>query len=212
MKPVVQADVPSAPNLIIIGGSTGGTRVLSAMLGMLPRLRAAVLIVQHLPKFINNSFAASLCREARTEVRLAQDGDRLEDGSIYVAPSDVHCTVVRNRLIALHPGPKVNYVCPAIDVTMQSVCAPRYGARLIGVLLTGMGRDGAAGMAHLKKLGALTIAQDEASCAVYGMPAEAVQLGCFDYQLPPERIVQLLIREAGVLARPIPAENQAVNN
>lgn len=200
----VQTDAPSAPNLVIIGGSTGGTRVLSQMLGLLPPLRAAVLIVQHLPKFINNSFAANLRREAGVEVTLAADGDRLEEGSIYVAPSEVHCLVVRNSRIALRAGPKVNFVCPAIDVTMQSVLAPRAGTRLIGVLLTGMGRDGAAGMAHLKKLGALTIAQNEASCAVYGMPAEAVQLGCIDYQLPPERIAQLLTREMGAGARRAP--------
>ena len=206
------ADAPPAPNLVIIGGSTGGTRVLSYLLSSLPPLRASIVIVQHLPKFINNSFVAGLNRDARTKVRLAADGDRLEEGSIYVAPSDVHCTLVRNSRITLQSGPKVNYVCPAIDLTMQSVCPPRPGTRLIGVLLTGMGRDGAAGMAHMKKLGALTIAQNEASCAVYGMPAEAVQLGCIDYQLPPDRIAQLLAREMGPGShRPSPL-TQSINN
>ena len=197
----VSTDTTAPTNLILIGGSTGGTRVLSYLFGALPPLRACILIVQHLPKFINDSFVSGLNRIAHSEVRLAQDGDRIQEGVIYVAPSDVHCTLVRNARIALLPGPKVNYVCPAIDVTMQSVGAPRPGSRLIGVLLTGMGRDGAAGLAHFKKLGALTVAQNEASCAVYGMPAEAVQLGCVDYQLSPDRIVQLLIHAVGASDR-----------
>jgi two-component system chemotaxis response regulator CheB len=130
------------------------------------------------------------------EVRLAQDGDWLREGLVLVAPSEAHCTLQRNQRVRLAPGPKVNFVCPSVDVMMQSVKAPPAGQRLIGVLLTGMGKDGAAGLAHLKRLGALTIAQDEASSAVYGMPAEAVKLGCVDHELAPEGILRLLTLKA----------------
>lgn len=189
------ADLPPS-SLVIIGASTGGPRTLADLVGLLPTLRACIVIVQHFPKFINASFVRSLRRCTPMEVRLAEEGDTLRDGLILVAPSEVHCHLVHNRFVHLAAGPSVNFVCPSIDVTMQSISRNR--PRLIGVLLTGMGKDGAAGLAHLKRLGALTIAQDQASCAVYGMPAEAVRLGCVDQQLPPDRIAELLTREVGI--------------
>ena len=91
---------------------------------------------------------------------------------MLVAPSDVHCRVVANHLIQTAPGPPVNYVCPSIDVTMQSLGSPLSGSKLIGVILTGMGRDSAAGLAHIKRLGGLTVVQNAQTCAVYGMPAK----------------------------------------
>jgi len=187
------AELPPPSSLVIIGASTGGPRILADLVGLLPKLRACLLIVQHFPKFINASFVRTLSRCTPMEVRLAEDGDALQDGQILVAPSEVHCQLVHNRFVRLVSGPPVNFVRPSIDVTMQSVSRSR--PKLIGVLLTGMGKDGAAGMAHLKRLGALTIAQNEATCAVYGMPAEAVRLGCVDHQLPPDRIAELLTRE-----------------
>jgi two-component system chemotaxis response regulator CheB len=168
----------------------------------LPPLRACIVIVQHFPKFINASFVRTLCRHTQAEVRLAQHGDRVTEGLVLVAPSEVHCRVVSNLHLHLAAGPSVNYVCPSIDVTMQSLSAPAPGSRLVGVLLTGMGRDGAAGLAHMKQLGGLTIVQNEATCVVYGMPAEAVKLGCVDFELPPEKIAQFLVREVGALSDP----------
>lgn len=182
--------------LIVIGASTGGPKVLGDMLALLPPLRACVVIVQHMPAFINASFVRTLARQACMDVRLAQDGDSLDEGVVLVAPSDFHLLFGRNRSAHIASGPQVNYVCPSIDVTMQSLQPPTPGQRIIGVLLTGMGRDGAAGLAHIKRLGGLTVAQDEASCAVWGMPAQAVKLGCVDYELPPESIVALLTNEA----------------
>lgn len=180
--------------LVVIGASTGGTRVLPDLFGWLPPLPAAFLVVQHMPKFINDSFARSLSQRTHAPVRLAEDFSALGSGQVWLAPSEVHCTVVQNRAVRLQAGPQVNYVCPSVDVAMHSLTPPAPGQKLIGVLLTGMGKDGAAGLAHIKRLGGLTIAQNQATCAVYGMPAAAVKLGCVDYELPPEQIAALLTR------------------
>jgi two-component system, chemotaxis family, protein-glutamate methylesterase/glutaminase len=180
----------SRPGLVIIGASTGGPGVVGGILGLLPPLPASVIVVQHMPRFINESFVRTLGKQASMPVRLIRDGDLLEAGTVYVAPSDVHCTLVLDRTFHLAAGPRVNYVCPSIDVTMESVRTPASERALVGVLLTGMGRDGAAGMGHLKRLGALTLAQNERTSAVYGMPAEAVKLGCVDRSLSPEGIAR----------------------
>lgn len=195
---------PAGPwPLIVIGASTGGTRVLPELITPLSRHRAAIVIVQHMPRYINASLVRTLGRHAACPVSLVQDGDRLEPAHVYVAPSEVHCTLVNNRGLRLTPGPAVNYVCPAIDITMQSVRPLDPGQVLIGILLTGMGRDGAAGLVHLKQLGGITFAQNQASCAVYGMPAEAVKLGCVDHVLPPPEIARWVSRKLGGLpARP----------
>jgi two-component system chemotaxis response regulator CheB len=117
----------------------------------------------------------------------------LRPGAVYLAPSEAHCVLNGNRVLRVVPGPKVNFVCPAIDVTMQSVEAMAFES-LTGVLLTGMGKDGAAGLAHLKALGACTIAQSKETCAVHGMPAEAVRLGCVDLKLGPDEIARAIER------------------
>lgn len=200
------APIPAAGGwpLVVIGASTGGTRVLPELLGPLSRHGASLVIVQHMPRYINQSLVRTLGRHAACPVALVQDGERLEPGRIYVAPSEVHCTFVNNRSFHLAPGPAVHFVCPSIDVTMQSLRPPDAGQMMIGILLTGMGRDGAAGLAHLKRLGALTVAQNQASCAVYGMPAEAVRLGCVDHVLPPAEIARLVSRKlaAGAVLPP----------
>jgi two-component system, chemotaxis family, protein-glutamate methylesterase/glutaminase len=179
-------------SIILIGASTGGTRVLAEIIGRLPRLPACIVIVQHMPAFINASFVRTLSRSTPAEVRLARHGDRLHDGLILLAPSDLHCTLLANRSICLAPGVAVNYVCPSVDLLMQSARKQVGLQQLIGVLLTGMGKDGAAGMLHIRNLGGFTIAQNRGSCAVHGMPAEAVNLGCVDVELPPLSIARLL--------------------
>lgn len=196
MTPVNPSPARPPASLVLIGASTGGNRVLTQLVTLLPRLPAATVIVQHMPKFINASFARTLSLNARVEVRLAEDGEVLQEGCIYLAPSERHCILVENRLLRLNSGAPVNFVCPSADVLMQSAQPPVHGQRLIGVLLTGMGKDGAAGLAHLKRLGGLTIAQDQASCTIYSMPAEAVRLGCVDHQLCPEKIAELLAMQA----------------
>jgi two-component system chemotaxis response regulator CheB len=167
------------------------------------------VIVQHMPRFINASLARTLSRVAWTPVRIIAEGDRLEEGAVFLAPSEVHCTLVNNRAFRLAAGPPVNYVCPSIDVTMLSLVPPAAGHALIGVILTGMGKDGARGLAHMKKLGAVTIAQNEATCAVFGMPAEAIKLGCVDRVLPPESIARQISHHALQCAPP-PESHQPV--
>ena len=198
MNAPAQATFKPPRSLILIGASTGGTRVLTHLISLLPPLQASIVIVQHMPKFINDSFIRTLRQYAAAKVCLAADGESLREGSVFLAPSEQHCTLVDNRSLRLAPGAKVNYVCPSVDVLMQSARPPQNGQRLIGVLLTGMGKDGAAGLAHIKRLGGLTIAQNESTCAVYGMPAQAAQLGCVDYELAPEDIAEMLAARAGV--------------
>jgi two-component system, chemotaxis family, protein-glutamate methylesterase/glutaminase len=192
-------------HLMIIGASTGGTRVLPEILRRLPPLQAAVLVVQHMPRFINASFVRTLGRCWAGEARLAAEGDSLEDGLLLLAPSQVHCTLQGNQRIHLEAGPKVNFVCPAIDVTMKSLQAP-LRVPVTGVLLTGMGQDGAEGLLHLRQLGAETLCQDQPSCAVYGMPAAAMALGAAEYQLTPAQIADRLAQlgEPGRTAGPCP--------
>ncbi len=182
--------------LVLMGASTGGPRVLGEVLGAVPPLQASVVVVQHMPRFINESFLRTLGRQASMEVRMAVDGEVLREGRVYLAPSEVHCRLVWNRSLQLAAGPPVHYVCPAVDALMLSVQAPRFDQRVIGVLLTGMGKDGAVGMAHLKRLGALTLAQNRETSAVYGMPAEAVRLGGVDRELSPQGIARALAAEA----------------
>jgi two-component system chemotaxis response regulator CheB len=189
-----QSPATGARCLVVIGASTGGTQVVTEMLRAMPPLPACIVIVQHMPKFINASLARTLSRNAAAPVRIIEEGDRVGEGGIFLAPSEVHCTLVNNRSFHLATGPKVNFVCPSIDVTMRSLVPPLASHALVGVLLTGMGEDGAAGLAHMKQLGALTLAQNQATCAVYGMPAKAVKLGCVDRVLPPGEIARVISR------------------
>ena len=156
---------------------------------------AAILLVQHIPEFITPSFLGTLQRASRMPVAVATDGLSLTEGAVILTPGGLHCSVMENHRLRVAPGEKVNFVIPSVDVTMQSVRVALPIQRLFGVILTGMGRDGAAGLAHLKRLGATTFAQDKATCAVHGMPAEAVRLGAVDAELPPEGIVQRLVEE-----------------
>ena len=174
-------------NLLIIGSSTGGPRILEELFATLPPLNAAVLIVQHITKGIDESFAASIARFLPMHVRLASDGDPLQHGVALVAPGGVHLTLSNNRCVRLSQGEKVNSVCPSIDVAMKST-QPCNGGKLAGVILTGMGRDGAEGIAHIKKAGGTTIAQDQSTSVIFGMPKAAVETGCVDFVLATSQI------------------------
>ena len=175
-------------NIIVMGASTGGIAAWPLLLQALGKVNAAILLVQHMPAFINVNFSRRLSLKTPFEVKLAEENDLLEPGLILVAPSLGHCVVEDNRLIHIQPGLRVHYVCPAIDVTMRSLVAPEIGQSLFGVILTGMGKDGAAGMVHMKQCGAHTFAQDKHSCAVFGMPAKAIKTGCVDHVLTPQEI------------------------
>jgi two-component system chemotaxis response regulator CheB len=146
-----------------------------------------------MPIFINRSVRDSIQRGTTMTVKIAEDGEMIRDGVIYIAPSEVHLEVRDNRKIRLFKDEKVNFVCPAIDVTMNSLM-PWGDDRIIGVILTGMGKDGAQGLLHIKNIGGLTIAQDEESCIVYGMPKVAYETGGVDLVLSPEQIRLKLIQ------------------
>ena len=169
-------------NLVVIGSSTGGPKILEEMLPTLPVLNAAVVIVQHITPTIDRSLAASLARISAMPVSLARDGQALNHGEILMAPGGLHLTLVNNSRIRLLNGERVNSVCPAIDVAMKSLENPA-GARLVGVILTGMGRDGAEGLRHVKGLGGATVAQNQASSVIFGMPRAAIETGCVDQVL-----------------------------
>jgi two-component system chemotaxis response regulator CheB len=174
-------------NLILIGSSTGGLKVLEELFPRLPVLKAAVVIIQHITPLVDQSFVTSLARVSKMPVCLAREGTALQAGTVYLAPGGVHLTLTRNSVLHLHDGEKVNSVRPSIDVAMKSVSAP-FGIRIAGIILTGMGADGAAGISHIKQLGGITIAQDQKTSVIYGMPRAAAETGRIDFILPTERI------------------------
>jgi two-component system, chemotaxis family, protein-glutamate methylesterase/glutaminase len=184
----------STPEIVAIGASTGGPRALRDIITGLPaNFPLPILVVQHTIAGYSNTLVDWLRIGARLPVTVADDGDPLDRGCVYLAPTGHHL-LVKWRHLTLLDTPPVSLHCPSATVLFRSV-AQAYGARSIGVLLTGMGDDGAAGLAEMKLAGAITVAQDEASCVVFGMPAEAIRLGAADHVLPPGSIVALLLDE-----------------
>jgi two-component system chemotaxis response regulator CheB len=183
-------------NIIVIGASTGGPKVLFDIFSKLPPVNAAVLIVQHIIPRYDANFAACLNSMTNMKVVLAGDGNILEKGTVFVAPAGVHLSLEQNTYITLLQGKKVNYCCPSIDVAMKSLVKTGTGT-IVGIVLTGMGKDGAHGITHIKKIGGLTIAQDKASSVIYGMPMEARSTGNVDYVLSAGDIGQKLVELVG---------------
>ena len=172
--------------LIVVGASTGGTDAIKTFLAQMPSDCPAILIAQHMPEIFTRSFAQRLNASCAVDVREARDAERIRQGHVYIAPGHSHLALVRDRsdyFTRLAPAPPLNRYRPSVDVLFHSV-ARWAGRDAIAVLLTGMGKDGAAGMAALKRSGAITIAQDQASCVVFGMPKEAIALGAVDEVLP----------------------------
>lgn len=185
--------VPRAPkDVVVIGASTGGPGALRELLSALPaHFPAAILIVQHIPPSFTKVLAAQLDRHVALNVREAHAGDYLVAGQVLVAPGDYHLLVRSDGQIELSKGPEVNGHRPAIDVTMQSV-AEIYGQRASGVVLTGMGDDGVAGLATIRAKGGQTFAQDAVSCVINGMPQQAINMRVVDYIASPAAIGRLL--------------------
>lgn len=178
-RPALKAPLVSSEKLIIIGASTGGTEAIRAVLEPLPANSPAILITQHMPGGFTRSFAERLNRLCNITVKEASDGERVLPGHAYIAPGDAHLKLARsgaNYVARLDDGPPVNRHRPSVDVLFHSA-ANQAGRNAIGVILTGMGKDGAAGLLEMRQAGAPTIAQDEASCVVFGMPREAIALG-----------------------------------
>jgi two-component system chemotaxis response regulator CheB len=169
----------SSEKLIIIGASTGGTEAIKDFLIQLPPDCPGILITQHMPEGFTRSFANRLDKLCKISVKEAEGGERVLPGHAYLAPGHSHLLLVRsgaNYMTKLDQGPPVNRHRPSVDVLFNSA-AVNAGKNAVGVILTGMGRDGAAGMLEMKKAGAYNLAQDEASCVVFGMPKEAIAIG-----------------------------------
>jgi two-component system chemotaxis response regulator CheB len=181
--------------LIAIGASTGGTVALAELVSKLPKNIPGVVIVQHMPGGFTKSFAQRLNNISEVEVKEAQDGDIIGRGRVLIAPGDLHLVVRRdggNYRVKLGTGKKVSGHRPSVDVLFNSV-ASHVGANAIGVILTGMGSDGAKGMLNMKQKGALTIAQDEKSSVVWGMPKVACDIGGVNFVEALENIVDKVI-------------------
>jgi two-component system chemotaxis response regulator CheB len=176
--------------VIAVGASTGGTEALRVFLTALPTNCPPVVIVQHMPEVFTRAFADRLNQDCSIEVQEACDGDRLRAGQALIAPGNRHMLVNRSGdelVVQVVDGPQVSRHRPSVDVLFRSVAAS-VGAKAVGVIMTGMGDDGAQGLCELKAAGAATIAQDEASCVVFGMPREAISRGAVNVVVPLEEI------------------------
>jgi two-component system chemotaxis response regulator CheB len=180
--------------LVAIAASLGGPKALSVLLRMLPKtFPAPICIAQH----ISDGFTEGLAQWLRTETSLtaveAKDGEMMVPGTVYIAPTGRHLLVERSGKLRLDNGPPLMGFKPSCNVLLASA-AESFGKRAIGVILTGMGKDGAKGLADIRVAGGRTVAQDEASCVVYGMPREAVELGAAEVVLPLEEIAATLLK------------------
>ena len=185
--------------LIAIGASTGGTEAIRRVLTRLPQNAPGVVVVQHMPAQFTTSFAQRLDGLCRIRVAEARDGDSVLNGQALIAPGNFHMRLRRSGsryYVQVVDGPRVHHQKPAVDILFDSV-AQYAGANALGIILTGMGADGAEGIRAMKKAGAYTIAQDEASCVVYGMPKEAVKTGCIDRSIDLDHIAQAAMNHLG---------------
>jgi two-component system chemotaxis response regulator CheB len=192
------ARIPRTERVVAIGASTGGTEALKEVLLALPPDAPPVVIVQHMPAGFTAAFARRLDACCAVTVREAEDGDELRRGLVLLAPGDRHCALARRgqRYVAsVFDGPQVSRHRPSVDVLFRSV-AQAAGPNATAALLTGMGDDGAAGLVEVRRMGGFTMAQDEATSVVFGMPKEAIARGGADVVLPLERIASALIGPA----------------
>jgi two-component system chemotaxis response regulator CheB len=184
-------------NIIGIGASAGGTEAIADILRHLPPDMPGIVVTQHIPGAFSKSFAARLNSYSQLTVSEAKDGERINRGHVYISPGDKHLQVVRSGssyICKLDDGPLVNRHKPAVDVMFNSL-AKSAGKDAVGMILTGMGKDGGAGLEAMKRAGATTIVQDEQSSVVWGMPKEAIKRGIVDevvsLQLIPQRLIEL---------------------
>lgn len=186
--------------VIAFGSSTGGVQTIEAVLRQLPRTMPGIVLVQHMPEKFTQSFAARLNTMSDLEVLEAKDGDRVINGRVLVAPGGRHMQLKRSGaqyVVEVRDGPLVNHHKPSVDVLFKSVaqCA---GRNAIGAIFTGMGDDGARGLLEMRKAGASTLAQDEASCVVYGMPKAAADLGAAQHIVSLTAAPAALIKLSGL--------------
>ena len=181
--------------IIAIGASTGGTEAICYVLKQLPQNMPGILVVQHIPPMFSRIFAERLNHQTSFNVKEAQSGDYVEPGKVLIAPGDQHMRIKKigdRYKVDIFHGEKVNGHCPSVDILFESV-AKEAGKNAVGVMLTGMGYDGAKGMLAMKRKGARTIAQDEASSVVYGMPKVAFDIGAVEKQVSLTHIPRVLV-------------------
>jgi two-component system chemotaxis response regulator CheB len=185
-------------SVVCIGASTGGTEALRVLLEALPPDSPGMVIVQHMPEKFTASFAKRLDSLCAVEVKEAEDGDTVRRGRVLIAPGNKHTLLERSGAryyVSVKDGPLVSRHRPSVDVLFRSATRSA-GSNAVGVIMTGMGDDGARGMAELKQAGAYTLAQDEATSVVFGMPKEAIALGCIDRVAPLQNLAGEVLRAA----------------
>ena len=187
IKPISIESCELGDNVVAIGASTGGPQALTYVLTSLPQNIPPILIVQHMPEGFTKSFAERLDKLCKFKVKEAEEGDYISKDLVLIAPGGFHMTVSKTGRIRLDRTPPIHGVRPAVDPMMASV-ARFYKSRAVGVILTGMGRDGAYGMKKIKEYGGVTIAQDEETSVVFGMSKAAIEEGCVDVVLPLHKI------------------------
>jgi two-component system chemotaxis response regulator CheB len=186
----------SMKKIIAIGASTGGTEATLEILKELPKETPGILVTQHMPAGFTKMYADRLNKICNMEVSEAKNGDRLEMGLVLIAPGDNQMKILKDEkgyFVSCRPGEKVSGHCPSVDVLFNSV-AQVVGKNAVGIILTGMGKDGATGLLNMKKAGAYTIGQDKESCIVYGMPMVAFNIGAVMEQAAIEDISDILIK------------------
>lgn len=197
-KPTGTAMVQTTERVVVVGASTGGTEALRVMLEALPLDAPGMVVVQHMPENFTAAFANRLNGLCRVTVKEAADNDSVIRGQVLIAPGNRHTMLKRSGAryyVEVKDGPLVSRHRPSVDVLFRS--AARYaGKNVVGVIMTGMGDDGAKGMKEMKEAGAFTIAQDEASSVVFGMPKEAIKLGCVDKITGLDNIAMALLKAA----------------
>jgi len=196
--PSGRAMARTTESIVCIGASTGGTESLREVLEALPAAAPGIVIVQHMPERFTASFAKRLDSLCQVDVKEAADGDAVLRGRVLIAPGNLHTMIERsgaNYYVSVREGPLVSRHRPSVDVLFRSA-ARSAGSNAVGVIMTGMGDDGARGLEEMKQAGGRTLAQDEATSVVFGMPKEAIARGCVDKVVPLSQIAQELLRAA----------------
>lgn len=187
---------PNSARIIVVGSSTGGTEALRVFLSMMPIDAPPILIAQHMPEMFVPSFASRLDGVCKMQVKMAEQHEVIAQGHVYLSPGHSHLLIEQHGAVyraALSDAPAVNRHRPSVEVLFNSA-AKVLGPRAIGIMLTGMGKDGASAMLEMKQAGAYNLAQDEASSVVFGMPRAAIELGAVDEVVPLEKMAERVLR------------------